>query len=212
MRSRIIRRSVSNFVSPGPLVPIPPPKRERDIPCPIIRGSVYCSCASSTCSLPSFVRARCAKISRINAVRSSTLIPSACSRFRCWAGDNSSSNTQRSTSSCCANRARSLTLPRPIKNPGSGLGRFCKNFAITSAPAVSASCRSSSSESSLVHSRSCFPYSKLTSMVRSGRCSSLWLSSVAASRFSAELIILGRNNVSSASNRKTPYSSAVYCP
>ena len=207
-----MRRSVSSFVSPGPLVPIPPPRRERESPCPMIRGSVYCSCASSTCSLPSFVCARCAKISKINAVLSRTLMPNACSRFRCWAGDNSSSNTQRSMSSCWAYKARSLTLPRPIKKPGSGLGRFCKNLAITSAPAVSASCRNSSSESSLVHILSCFPYSRLTSMVRSGRCSSFWLSSVAARSFSAELIIFGRKMVSSASNFNTPYSSAVYCP
>ncbi len=37
------------------------------------RGSVYLSCASSTCSLPSRLFARCAKMSRISIVRSMTL-------------------------------------------------------------------------------------------------------------------------------------------
>ena len=32
MRSLMRRRSVSSFVSPGPLLPMPPPKRERLVP------------------------------------------------------------------------------------------------------------------------------------------------------------------------------------
>ena len=40
---------------------------------PTSRGSRYFSCASSTCHLPSRVRARRANISRINCVRSTTL-------------------------------------------------------------------------------------------------------------------------------------------
>ena len=42
-------------------------------PAPTSRGSRYFSCASSTCSLPSRVRARRAKMSRISCVRSTTL-------------------------------------------------------------------------------------------------------------------------------------------
>ena len=73
MRCRMRRRSVSSFVSPGPRVPMPPPSRDSAVPDPTSRGSRYFSCASSTCSLPSRVRARRAKMSRISCVRSMTL-------------------------------------------------------------------------------------------------------------------------------------------
>ena len=73
MRVRIFRRSTSSLVSPGPRVPMPPPSRDSSGPAPISRGSRYFSCASSTCSLPSRVRARRAKMSRISCVRSTTL-------------------------------------------------------------------------------------------------------------------------------------------
>jgi hypothetical protein len=39
LRTRIRRRSVSSFVSPGPLVPMPPPNRESAAPAPTRRGS-----------------------------------------------------------------------------------------------------------------------------------------------------------------------------
>ena len=58
---------------------------------PCSRGSRYSVCASSTCRRPSRVRARCAKMSRISAVRSSTFTSSAFSRLRCCDGDSSSS-------------------------------------------------------------------------------------------------------------------------
>ena len=49
MRTPMRRRSVSSFVSPGPRVPIPPPSRESEAPCPVRRGSRYAfGCASST--------------------------------------------------------------------------------------------------------------------------------------------------------------------
>ena len=54
-------------------VPIPPPRRDNDAPCPESRGSRYRSCASSTCTLPSRVWARRANISRMSWVRSMTL-------------------------------------------------------------------------------------------------------------------------------------------
>ena len=140
-------------------MPIPPPSLESIRPLPIIRGSVYCSCASSTCNLPSLVRARWAKISRINAVLSKILMPITLSILRCCAGESSSSKIHKSIFSCWAYKASSCTLPLPIKNAGSGLGRFCINFFITVAPAVSASCFNSSSESSTVHSESFLPHS-----------------------------------------------------
>ena len=74
MRWRIFRRSVSSFVSPGPRVPMPPPSRESQSLPPTSRGRRYLSCASSTCSLPSRVRARAAKMSRMSCVRSTTLL------------------------------------------------------------------------------------------------------------------------------------------
>ena len=59
------------------------------------------SWASSTCSLPSLLRARCAKMSRIRLVRSTTRQPSACSRLRCctpesgWSKITSSADVSR---------------------------------------------------------------------------------------------------------------------
>ena len=69
---RIWRRSVSSFVSPGPLVPIPPPKRDKYFPWPTRRGNKYSSWANSTCSFPYFDRARKAKMSKISWTRSIT--------------------------------------------------------------------------------------------------------------------------------------------
>ena len=89
MRTRIRRRSVSSFVSPGPRVPMPPPSRDNAVPLPARRGSRYFNCASSTCHLPSRVRARRAKMSRINWVRSMTLRSSLFSSWRSWAGVSS---------------------------------------------------------------------------------------------------------------------------
>ena len=73
IRIRIFRRSTSSLVSPGPSVPMPPPSRDISVPMPTSRGSRYFSCASSTWSLPSRVRARLAKMSRMSCVRSTTL-------------------------------------------------------------------------------------------------------------------------------------------
>ena len=104
---RITRRSDSSCVSPGPRVPMPPPRRSRWVHCPTSRGSRYVSCASSTCSLPSLVRARWAKMSRISAVRSMTLMPSASEMFRSWIGESGSSETKRSAR-CRARRGADL--------------------------------------------------------------------------------------------------------
>src|SRR5436189_4887231 len=55
--SRMIRRSVSSWLSPGPRVPMPPPVRDRCVQRRVSRGSWYSSCASSTWRRPSCVRA-----------------------------------------------------------------------------------------------------------------------------------------------------------
>ena len=62
------RRSVSSWVSPGPRKPMPPFCRSRWVQPRTKRVAKCESCASSTCSLPSKLRARCAKISRYQAV------------------------------------------------------------------------------------------------------------------------------------------------
>ena len=97
-RERIRRRSVSIFVSPGPRVPMPPPPatrppacRDSDSPQPRSRGSMYCICASSTCALPSRLLACWAKMSRISAVRSTTLTLSTFSSWLSWPGVSSPS-------------------------------------------------------------------------------------------------------------------------
>ena len=89
----IKRRSISNFFSPGPLVPIPPPRRDSEIPNPVKRLKRYRSCANSTCIFPSLVEALAAKISKIISVRSITLQSNSRSMLRSCAGDNSSSQT-----------------------------------------------------------------------------------------------------------------------
>ena len=93
------RRSASSFVSPGPRVPMPPPSRDSQSPEPTSRGIRYLSCASSTWSWPSRVRARRAKMSRISCVRSMTASPVSFSRLRSCAGLSSLSTMTRSTSS-----------------------------------------------------------------------------------------------------------------
>ena len=94
IRFVINRLSVSSCVSPGPLVPIPPPRRSKWDHCPANLGRRYWCWANSTCNLPSRVFALDAKRSRISAVRSITLVssPKYRSILRCWAGVNSSSN------------------------------------------------------------------------------------------------------------------------
>ena len=68
---------------------MPPPCRDSASLEPTSRGIRYLSCASSTCSLPSRVRARRAKMSRMSWVRSMTLRSSAASRLRSCAGESS---------------------------------------------------------------------------------------------------------------------------
>ena len=149
IRVRIRRRSVSSFVSPGPRVPMPPPSRDKAVLDPASRGSRYFSCASSTCRLPSRVRARRAKMSRMSCVRSMTLRSSPSPRCRSWLGVSSLSTTTRSTSPSSHATARLWTLPLPMKVAGSGARRSCSVENTTVAPAAStrpANSRSDASE------------------------------------------------------------------
>ena len=72
-----MRRSSSICFSPGPAPQArsPPRCRSRWVHPRTRRVDRCCSLASSTCSLPSRLCARCAKMSRISAVRSSTATP-----------------------------------------------------------------------------------------------------------------------------------------
>ena len=77
MWRRIWRRSVSSWVAAAragsaPFLP-PPAARTRCIHIPASRGSIYWYCASSTVAYPSVSAARCAKMSKISAERSSTV-------------------------------------------------------------------------------------------------------------------------------------------
>ncbi len=66
-----------------------------------------------------------------------------------WLGDSSQSK-MTSPASCSSHAAcRVSSFPRPISEPGHGLARRCVSVAATSAPAVQASRRISSSESSI---------------------------------------------------------------
>ena len=160
---RMCRRSLSNLLSPGPRVPMPPPRRERLVPCPARRGRRYFSCASSTCNLPSLVFARWAKMSRIRVVRSITAAPRAFSRFFCWAGESSWSKMTSSTWLFCTNSASSSTLP--IRVAGSGRSFFWMTLPITLAPADFASSSSSSIER-------CASYSPVSMAASTAVCSS----------------------------------------
>ncbi len=150
----IRRRSVSILVSPGPRPPIPPPAaptrppawRDRLPPQPRSRCFMYCSWASSTWALPSLLFACWAKMSRISAVRSTTLTLSLSSRLRSCAGASSPSAITVSAPSDATRLRRSDTLPEPMKVAGSGFLRRWITPSSTSEPAVSASSFSSASE------------------------------------------------------------------
>ena len=126
IRLRMRRRSISSFVSPGPRTPIAPPTPaapalrvppacwENATPRPVRRGRRYSNWASSTCNRPSRVRACCAKMSNIKAVRSMTRALSIFSRLRCCEGDNSSSKITRSNPNCFSRSPSSCARPLPM--------------------------------------------------------------------------------------------------
>ena len=126
---------------------MPPFCRERCVHIRVNRGRMCCSCAISICILPSRVRARWAKMSRISAVRSSTLQSKIRSKLRVCAGLNSSSKITVSTTSCLASSANSPALPLPMKVATCGRSSFCVPSPMMVAPAVVASSASSSIDS-----------------------------------------------------------------
>ena len=113
MRSPIIRRSSSICASPGPpRVPMPPRWRSRWLQRRTSRVDRYCSRASSTCSLPSWLCARSPKISRISIVRSATATPRWRSRLRCCAGDSAWSKMTASAWCSCDQLLQLVGLAR----------------------------------------------------------------------------------------------------
>src|SRR5690349_20933653 len=150
IRVRMIRRSVSSWLSPGPRVPIPPPVRDRCVQRRVRRGSWYSSWASSTWSRPSWVCACWAKMSRISRLRSMTLTFRRPSSAFCWPGDSSSSAMRISKPVSLFACASSSALPLPTYQFGSTWRRFCHSAPTTSAPAVTASAASSFRLSSAV--------------------------------------------------------------
>ncbi len=149
MRSRTRRRSTSSRCSPGPRPPMPPPSRESPSSRWARRGSRYFSCASSTCSLPSRERARCAKMSRISWVRSITRSSRRSAMLRACAGERSWSKITRSASCWKARTTRSSRRPEPTTVRGSICGRTCTSTSAISTPAERASSRSSTTASSV---------------------------------------------------------------
>src|SRR6267378_7969795 len=157
MRWLISRLSVSSCVSPGPLTPIPPRNFSRWAHMRVRRGSMYCSCASSTCIFASLDRARVAKISSISSARSITRWPVASSMFLPWDGDSSSSNTISDAFLSSMTIRSSSTFPFPRYVAGLGLSICCVTSPTTRPPAVSTSL-SSSSRCSLIW---CFAFDPL---------------------------------------------------
>jgi hypothetical protein len=125
IESPIMRRSSSICFSPGPpRTPAPPVWRSRCDQRRTSRVLTYCRRASSTCSLPSWLRARWAKISRISRVRSLTGRPRWRSRLRCWPGLSDWSNST-SVAPCASARALiSSALPLPTNSAASGALRL----------------------------------------------------------------------------------------
>src|SRR4051812_32216648 len=172
MRSPIIRRSSSICASPGPpRLPMPPRWRSRWLQRRTRRVDKYCSRASSTWSLPSWLCARAPKISRISIVRSATATSRWRSRFLCCAGDSAWS--KRTTSAWCSwtSSFSSSALPEPTKKVASGALRRAITRSTTTSPADSASKASSSSDSS---NDALPPRSTPTRMARAGASPSRW--------------------------------------
>src|ERR1044072_3410537 len=107
---------------------------------------MYCIWASETCALPSRDVACCAKMSRIRAVRSTTLTLTTSSRWISWPGLSSPSQTTVSAPDSLTISRSSSALPEPMYVAGSGLLRRWMTPSSTNAPAVSASAASSARE------------------------------------------------------------------
>ena len=121
MRLRNKRRSVSSWVSPGPRKPIPPFCLSRWVQPRTRRVARWRSCASSTCNLPSWVRARWAKISKIRPVRSITRHSHKRSRLRSCAGLRAWSKRTTEAPVALTASAISTALPSPTNTLGAAL-------------------------------------------------------------------------------------------
>jgi len=141
------RRSVSSLVSPGPRVPMPPPSCDMALPLPVSRGSMYSSCASSTCNCPR-ASGRAGQKCPESTASVQHAQGSAASRLRSCVGERSWSNRTRSALVDAATPAISSTLPAPISVAGSGRARRCMISAATWPPALSTSSRNSAIDSS----------------------------------------------------------------
>ena len=109
---------------------------------------MYSSCASSTWSLPSRLRARPAKMSRISWLRSSTLTFSFSVKLRCCAGLKFSSRRTTPASVAATSSFSSATLPAPMYVAGVMRRTVWLTVATGSTPAVRARRSSSRSDSS----------------------------------------------------------------
>ena len=140
-----IRRSVSISVSPGPLVPTPPPCLSRCFHIPFNLGRMYWYWASSTWVLAWAVLARLANMSRIRSLRSMVLTFSSFSIF--WICEPVSSSSKM-TMLIFPFKAMycliSSSFPFPTNVLLSGCGSFCVKRLTAIAPAVSARKASSS--------------------------------------------------------------------
>ena len=143
-RTPIMRLSNSNCFSPGPpRTPIPPFWRSKWVQPRTNLVDKCSSCASSTCSLPSWLFARCAKISRIKPVLSSTLACKKRSKLRCCDGLKSWLNATKLVSLASSISFNSSALPLPINNFASGVLRLPSMVARTCIPAEVTNWRSS---------------------------------------------------------------------
>ena len=113
--SSIIRRSSSIWRSPGPpRRPMPPRWRSRWDHIRTSRDAWCSSRASSTCSLPSLLRARCEKMSMMSSVRSLTGRFQARSRLRCWTALIGWSNRTTTGAIASSSAPNDSTAPLPI--------------------------------------------------------------------------------------------------
>jgi hypothetical protein len=147
IRSRILLRSTSSLVSPGPRPPIPPMRRDICTPRPVSLGRRYLSCASSTCTLPSWLLARRAKdvedqLAPVNDLQLRHRGDGA----DLGRGELLVEDQRASHPVCRARMTTSRIFPSPIRKRAlNSRGRWM-TVSSTSTPAVRASSFSSSSE------------------------------------------------------------------
>ncbi len=145
-RTRLL--SISSFISPGPRPPIPPISLDMTLPFPVNRGNRYFSCASSTCTFPSLLWARRAKMSRISWERSITFNSVSSPIAFTWEGFSSWSKMSRVAPLLRALMTSSFNFPSPSRYLGFMCFGLCKTLSRTRTSLERASSASSSRESS----------------------------------------------------------------